>query len=136
MAEIEPDADRPKVNTRGDISSEPHASIELVQLPTGRIVAADSEEGKEFTASQAGSSPQQGPSPQQEGITVAGAETTQRREGAQSASAIAVPDAIHDMWAGMGLSRRAWSLSPATSPEQEATHRRQISTDINLVGSA
>ncbi|KAI7780649.1 hypothetical protein LA080_015808 [Diaporthe eres] len=94
-----------------NLSNEVSQPVELVQLPSGRIVAADSDEGR---AAQSQRTPEgksvlnvQPPDvtvtspPQQD----AGQRT--RREG----------DEVHRIWEEMGLSRRAWSKSPSPPPE-------------------
>lgn len=82
--------------------------IELVELPTGRIVAAESEEGRAFQAAQAAAGTNT--------ATAAGHEDeTRERDVAREGSTIIVDDELHKMWADMGLSRRAWSTSPELS---------------------
>lgn len=98
-------------------------SVELVQLPSGRIVAATSEEGQAFKTSEAGrtvSQPRvaQGP----------GAAT----EANPRASEVAVDDEVHRIWAEMGLSRRAWSQSPSPQPERE----RDVSNIANTASTS
>ncbi|ROV98073.1 hypothetical protein VMCG_07010 [Cytospora schulzeri] len=87
-----------------DAIEEVRPSIELVQLSSGRIVAADSEEGKALRASQTGmgitstiTSPEGGPTPSRSG---------------QRTSGLLAQDEVHKLWSDMGLSRRAWSSSP------------------------
>lgn len=80
-----------------------HEGVELVQLPTGKIVAASSEEGRAFQESSAESRP---------------AETVESRS-AHVGTREAGPnfeDEVHKAWADMGLSTRAWSKSP--TPER------------------
>lgn len=102
-----------------------HASLELVQLPGGRVVAADSEEGQRHCASQ-GEREAAGTVASR---SVAAAEA-QGHEPRDVDEPLSVDDEVHRLWADMGLSRRAWSQSP--SPPQAATqHRRQPS---DLVG--
>lgn len=86
--------------TGGETIHEADESIELVQLPSGKIVQANSEEGKAFKASQA-----------KEGAT---APQTQL----QQTSGFNMDDEVHRMWADMGLSRRAWSQSPSPPPAE------------------
>lgn len=69
-----------------------HGSVELVQLASGRIVTALSEEGQAFKQAEA-SKKTGGAQGQDIG------ETTMNR----------VDDEVHRIWAGMGLSKRAWS---------------------------
>ncbi|KUI73283.1 hypothetical protein VM1G_09111 [Cytospora mali] len=76
------------------------ASIELVQLPSGKIVAADSEEGKEFKASAEEENAGQ--------ARVVDSPGTPE----QAVGGVANDDEVHRIWADMGLSRRAWSQSP------------------------
>lgn len=97
-----------------------YESHELVVLATGKVVLAGSEEGKAFQAAQA-------PKP-----TVA--EATEPTDGDSPTkipdvsdngmSSLALDDETHQLWAGMGLSRRAWSKSPTASPEQGPVRRR------------
>ncbi|KAJ0122661.1 hypothetical protein J7T55_003176 [Diaporthe amygdali] len=84
--------------TGGETIHEADESIELVQLPSGRIVQANSEEGKAFRASRPAQS--------------ADVPETQ----AQQASGFNMDDEVHRVWADMGLSRRAWSQSPSPPP--------------------
>lgn len=86
---------------------EAHESIELVQLPTGKIVDATSEEGKAFKAS---------PEASRQDEAAAAQESGGARDGASGAGP-SFEDEVHKAWADMGLSTRAWSKSP--SPEQE-----------------
>lgn len=81
--------------------------LELVELPTGRIVAAESEEGKAFRAAQVAAGTATATA------TIAGhgheiQEVDVAREGITTIS----EDELHKNWAAMGLSRRAWSTSP------------------------
>lgn len=89
--------------TGGETIHEADESIELVQLPSGKIVQANSEEGKAFKASRAG-----------EGAAVP---QTQLQ---QTTSGFSMDDEVHRMWADMGLSRRAWSQSPSPPPAGRA----------------
>lgn len=84
--------------TGGETIHEAGESIELVQLPSGKIVQADSEEGKAFKASQ-----------QSEAAAVPETQLPQ-------ASGFDMDDKVHQVWADMGLSRRAWSQSPSPPP--------------------
>lgn len=86
--------------TGGETIHEADESIELVQLPSGKIVQANSEEGRAFKASQA-----------KEGDA---APQTQL----QQTSGFNMDDEVHRMWADMGLSRRAWSQSPSPPPAE------------------
>lgn len=93
-------------------------SIALVQLPTGRIVPANSEEGRALARDTA---------------AAAAATATQQEEEAAAAGARDLPseatdghgvvssdvdedDEVHRIWQEMGLSRRAYSKSPSPSP--------------------
>lgn len=87
--------------TGGETIHEADESIELVQLPSGKIVQANSEEGRAFKASRA--------SRADEGATVPQAQL-------QQTSGFSMDDEVHRMWADMGLSRRAWSQSPSPPP--------------------
>lgn len=80
----------------------PDTAIELIQLPSGRIVPADSEEGKPFKASGMGRAVDN---------TVTD-NTTRPLTPVDQVSAAVIDDEVHRVWAGMGLSKRAWSQSP------------------------
>ncbi|KAF3765049.1 hypothetical protein M406DRAFT_107000 [Cryphonectria parasitica EP155] len=80
-------------------------SIELVELPSGRIVAADSEEGRDFQGSQAAVGG--------EGVK----QVTEQPTGEVSMEGHAAADEVHRLWADMGLSRRAYSTSPTPPPQ-------------------
>ncbi|ROW13858.1 hypothetical protein VPNG_03657 [Cytospora leucostoma] len=92
-----------------DSIQEVRTSIELVQLPSGKIVSADSEEGKAFRLSQGGDK------------TGASAPTTEpvitQPQAVHGGRGVNVDDETHRIWADMGLSRRAWSKSPSPPPE-------------------
>lgn len=88
-----------------ELPSNAHEGVELVQLPTGKIVAASSEEAKAFKESSGVSRPAEAAE-----STGAQGET---REAAQS-----FEDEVHKAWADMGLSTRAWSKSPTPEPAQ------------------
>ncbi|KAG8163741.1 hypothetical protein KVR01_007038 [Diaporthe batatas] len=77
--------------TGGETIHETDESIELVQLPSGKIVQANSEEGRAFTESQRTE------------------ETTIPRTQMQQSTGFNMDDEVHRLWADMGLSRRAWS---------------------------
>lgn len=94
------------------------ASVELVQLPSGRIVAATSEEGKAFKTSEAERMISQPRAAQEPEITT---------EANQRVSEGTVDDEVHRIWAEMGLSRKAWSQSPSPQPERD----RDISNIAN-----
>lgn len=86
-----------------------HESIELVQLPTGKIVAASSDEGKAFktAADQSLRQPE---------AAIAAREST-HGHGETSLAGLNFEDEVHKAWADMGLSARAWSKSPPPRPE-------------------
>lgn len=84
--------------TGGETIHEADESIELVQLPSGKIVQANSEEGKAFKASRP--------------TEAAAVPQTQL----QQTSGFNMDDEVHRIWADMGLSRRAWSQSPSPPP--------------------
>lgn len=104
-------ANRPKGNAsgHGNVQENPEA-VELVQLPTGRIVPATSEEGRSFEASRR---------------EVAGsqAHTTTAETGgaAQKDTKVSTPrsdDQVRRLWSDMRLSNKARSKSPASPPLQ------------------
>lgn len=81
-------------------------AVELVQLPSGKIVPADSEEAR---ASQEASSQ----APRTEAINTspegaASAPPPQEEYGGPD-----LDDEVHRKWSDMGLSRRAWSKTPS-----------------------
>lgn len=84
--------------TGGETIHEADESIELVQLPSGKIVQANSEEGKAFKASRP-----------TDGATIPQTQL-------QQTSGFNMDDEVHRIWADMGLSRRAWSQSPSPPP--------------------
>lgn len=92
-------------------SGEPAQPVELIQLPSGRIVTADSDEGRAF---QSRGVPEgkdaRALQPPDVTVTSPHNETRQstRRDG----------DEVHRIWEEMGLSRRAWSKSPSPPPEE------------------
>lgn len=100
---------------------EVRASVELVQLPSGKIVRADSQEGK---AHQAPEAPAQ-------------TETAERKQNDnsmqpdQNAPTPAADDEAQRIWAAMGLPRRAWSQSPPPSPEQRRHAHHQSLNNPN-----
>ncbi|ROW10146.1 hypothetical protein VMCG_01838 [Cytospora schulzeri] len=92
-----------------DSIQEVRPSIELVQLPTGKIVSADSEEGQAFKSSQAG---------ENTGRATPATETAiSQPQLSQGGTGVSPDDETHRIWADMGLSRRAWSKSPSPPPE-------------------
>lgn len=92
-------------------------SIGLVQLPTGKIVRADSEEGRAFQSQEAVSprdvGPTSDPSAEPTGIKEHSV-VAPRHKGTDTL--ITVDDEVHRIWEEMGLSRRAWSKSPSPEP--------------------
>ncbi|KUI56130.1 hypothetical protein VP1G_03545 [Cytospora mali] len=88
---------------------EVRTSIELVHLPSGKIVTADSEEGKAFKSSEAGEK-----AGQELPTTEKAASEPQLVQGVSGAT---LDDETHRIWADMGLSRRAWSKSPSPPPD-------------------
>lgn len=99
------------------------ASVELVQLPSGRIVTATSEEGKAFKMSEAERAVNQPRAAQGPMATT---------EANPRGSDMTVDDDVHRIWADMGLSRRAWSQSPSRQPERD----RDISNIANTASSS
>lgn len=92
-----------------DSIQEVRPSIELVQLPTGKIVSADSEEGQAFKSTQPGDNAGR--------ATPATETATSQPQVSQGGTGITMDDETHRIWADMGLSRRAWSKSPSPPPE-------------------
>lgn len=82
-----------------------HEDVELVQLPTGRIVAAASAEGIALRASQ-----EEAAAAERSPVT---SKTLPPGEPQRSRarSTVDSEDGIHRLWAGMGLSKRVWSRS-------------------------
>lgn len=87
------------------------SDVEVIKLPSGKIVSADSEEG---IASKARKSIRAGESQQP---------VLERLE--QSASEDPVVDEVHEMWSKMGISKRAWSQSPPPPPEERRRAAQQ-----------
>lgn len=82
-----------------------HEGVELVQLPTGKIVTADSEEAKAFKESS--------------GVSrSAEASESMNAQGGTREAGQSFEDEVHKAWADMGLSTRAWSKSPTPEPAQ------------------
>lgn len=125
IAEMSP---RSKGKIPGIITTtEQQPSIELVQLPSGRIVAADSEEGKQFQASSPSAPPRSGgnTSAVVDSVTTQvkpEVETTIGTGLRQRDSAHSVEDEVHRLWADMyvsppsHLSGSLPTLSPAFKP--------------------
>ncbi|CAN8104693.1 unnamed protein product [Discula destructiva] len=118
-------ADKPGEGVLADVTESKTRSIALVQLASGKIVRSDSEEGTAFQAQQAST---------QDPIETSGEAPEALSTGAQDDQPIAVgaptgletadvDDEVHKIWQEMGLSRRAWSKSPSTSPTRPATVR-------------
>lgn len=96
---------------RTGLDSIAEAPIELVQLSSGKIVPADSEEARaEFGPSKASTSAQVAPL------------EDQTRPAARD-----VDDPVHKNFKDMGLSERAWSQSPSPTVLPTAGHQRHIS---------
>lgn len=99
-------------------------SIALVQLPTGRIVPADSDEGRAYQREQQQQQQQTVLQSREEEVV----EEQQQREDviadAPRDTLITIDDEVHKIWQEMGLSRRAWSKSPSPSPGPRDTARR------------
>lgn len=108
----------PNIVTEVDIIG--HEGVELVQLPTGRIIRADSDEGLAF---------QQQSSQAQRGSNQPATVLPNSEE------APPVYDKVHQTWADMGFSKRAWSQSPSASP-QSAAHGRNISEVSQVIISS
>lgn len=106
-----------------DNATQAHESVELVQLPSGRIVRATSEEGKAFKTSE---------TERTGGQSIPAQNLVPTTETNQRASGVTVDDEVHRIWAEMGLSRRAWSQSPSPQPEGD----RGISTIANTASSS
>lgn len=82
-------------------------SIKLVQLSSGKIVAAESEEGRAFKAS----------AEENEATGQTRAATfSSIPEQTHAVIAVTIDDEVHRNWSDMGLSRRAWSQSPSPPP--------------------
>ncbi|POS76257.1 hypothetical protein DHEL01_v205350 [Diaporthe helianthi] len=84
--------------TGGETIHATDESIELVQLPSGKIVQANSEEGRAVRESQRNE------------------ENTVAQRQVQQTTSFNMDDEVHRIWADMGLSRRAWSQSPSPPP--------------------
>lgn len=106
-----PASTRPKSGAGPTQATEP---IELIQLPSGRIVAADSEEAR--AVSQSREVPRGiGALAAQPRADVTVASPPQQGAGQRIFRA---DDDVHRIWHEMGLSRRAWSKSPSPPPEE------------------
>lgn len=96
------------------VSAARAASIELVVLPTGRVVAASSDEGRAFQiehqqSAQASLEPASKPRP-----------ADAKEVGVEIVSEVSADDKVHKRWEEMGLSKRAWTKlpSPPDSPSR------------------
>lgn len=98
-------------------------SIALVQLPTGRIVPADSDEGRALqrqqeeeaaAATATATAPPEAVAPPVEQLA-ARAEDREEAVGREvpRGTMTTIDDEVHKIWEEMGLSRRAWSKSPS-----------------------
>lgn len=95
--------------------SEATQPVELVQLPSGRIVAANSDEGRAAQSQRAPDGEDaRGVLPPD--VTVTSSSRQETRQSTHRGG-----DEVHRIWEEMGLSRRAWSKSP--SPTPEVAHR-------------
>lgn len=104
-----------------------HENMELVALPSGKIVRADSEEGRAFRASQ----------PPAEDTAAQPAANLEERTVADDGdgnrnkrSTTSADDHVHELWADMGLSRRVWSLPPSSSRAREGESSRRPLSNI------
>lgn len=114
VASVSENIKRPSAAAALDVTG--HEDLELVQLPSGRVVRADSEEGSAFRQQQ-----------QQAASLVNTHENV--------AENAVVHDKVHQAWSDSGFSRRAWSKSPTASPEP-AAHQRNLSEVSETVVSA
>lgn len=87
---------------------DPYEGVEMLQLPSGRIVTADSAEGEAFKASQPASGAAAGATAPSAGQGLSAQAQPPTGEG----SARVNDDKVHELWLSMGLSKRAWSQSP------------------------
>ncbi|KAK7741780.1 hypothetical protein SLS53_004844 [Cytospora paraplurivora] len=114
-------AHKATARTALDTIEEVRQSIEVVQLPSGLIVPADSEEGRAFKSTHTTTDVEQITPPSDRGPTGA----TAPSHPGQDESGITVDDEVHKLWSDMGLSRRAWSKSASPSPEGESSGVQQ-----------
>lgn len=113
VAEIDPNQKSKRKESVGGAEKtaatlDAYQAVELVQIQSGKIVPANSEEGRALKAL----------SPTTE--RAIGAVTASAPTGAVPSSEInlgQVDDDVHQLWLSMGLSKRAWSKSP--SPERD-----------------
>lgn len=80
--------------------------VELIQLPSGKIVPADSEEAR---ASQEASSQ----APRTDPIDASPEEAASAPPPQEEHGGPDLDDEVHRKWSDMGLSRRAWSKTPS-----------------------
>lgn len=92
-------------------SNEATQPVELVQLPSGRIVPVDSDEGR-AAQNQGAPASKVARGVQPPDVTV----TSPPQQNAEQSNR-AGGDEVHRIWEEMGLSRRAWSKSPSPPPE-------------------
>lgn len=109
-------APRPGEGNQAGIAESKTQSIALVQLPSGKIVRSDSEEGRALqnqgaTAHEA--IPTTGEPSENPSVGAQERDATAARERSDAAD---LDDEVHRIWREMGLSRRAWSKSPSPSP--------------------
>lgn len=98
--------------TKTAMPNEASRPVELVQLPSGRIVAADSEEGRASQSREVSKDTgTRGVQPLPD-VTVT---SPPQHEAAQRTRR--GDEEVHRIWQEMGLSRRAWSKSPSPPPE-------------------
>ncbi|KAL1849151.1 hypothetical protein Daus18300_013356 [Diaporthe australafricana] len=99
---------KPAPEAVGEVSQ----PVELVQLPSGRIVPADSEEGRASQTQRVseGQKTRGVPPPD---VTLAPPTRQESRQQSEPRS----DDEVHRIWEEMGLSRRAWSKTPSPPPE-------------------
>lgn len=128
VAELNPHPQGKARATTTTMISERQPSIELVQLPGGKIVAADSEEGRQFQASQPRVAETSGtaaaamtPRLDQEAETV----TPARRHSANTG----IEDEVHRLWADMYVyfpDPDELQISPPPSPLPFAAHPLEV----------
>lgn len=100
----------PRPAPRRDAPVFTEEDIELVQLPSGRIVAATSEEGRAFQATLC-PQPDVESSLEQHTSLAVGIEQDHNQERDNVGN-----DEVHRAWAESGMSKRAWSQSPSPPP--------------------
>lgn len=85
-----------------------HEGLELVELPGGWIVAADSEDAQAYIAAQAGREPNIAVA-EQVGKEDDRGNFSPDQEGSDDDAAVEIDYEVHKLWADMGLSRQARS---------------------------